>query len=125
MDNNPLECDCGITPSLWTAEVTGTCAYPPHLRGVEINTLQSNDFKCGQYNIANFKKNFKSLKYSGILSKAPSETTSHSFILSKFLNVIHLAFGGCEGDLHLNGNTRHFRKTAPSSHWLHMETILV
>ena len=47
LDNNPLECDCGITPSLWTAEVTGTCAYPPHLRGVEVNTLYNEDFKCG------------------------------------------------------------------------------
>ena len=47
LDNNPLECDCGITPSLWTAEVTGTCAYPPHLRGVEVSTLHNEDFKCG------------------------------------------------------------------------------
>ena len=47
LDNNPLECDCGITPSLWTAEVTGTCAHPPHLRGVEVNTLYNEDFTCG------------------------------------------------------------------------------
>lgn len=47
LDNNPLECDCGITPSLWTAEVTGTCANPPHLRGVEVSTLHNEDFKCG------------------------------------------------------------------------------
>ena len=46
LDNNPLECDCGITPSLWTAEVTGTCAHPPHLRGVEVNTLYIEDFTC-------------------------------------------------------------------------------
>ncbi|PFX34734.1 Protein sidekick-1, partial [Stylophora pistillata] len=46
LDNNPLECDCEVTPSLWTAEVTGACAYPPHLRGVEVNTLQTEDFKC-------------------------------------------------------------------------------
>ena len=47
LDNNPLDCDCGITPSLWTAEVTGTCVYPPHLRGVEVSTLRVEDFKCG------------------------------------------------------------------------------
>ena len=59
--------------------MTGTCAYPSHLRGVEINTLQSNDFKCGQYNISDLKKIFKNLKYGGKLGKAPSETTLHSF----------------------------------------------
>lgn len=47
LDNNPLECDCGISPSLWIADVTGTCAYPPHLRGVEVSTLLIEDFKCG------------------------------------------------------------------------------
>lgn len=47
LDNNPLECDCGLTPSLWTAKVTGTCANPPQLRGVEISTLDTEDFKCG------------------------------------------------------------------------------
>ena len=49
LDNNPLECDCGITPSLWTANVTGTCAHPPHLRGDEVQTLHIEDFKCGEF----------------------------------------------------------------------------
>lgn len=47
LDNNPLECDCRITPSLWTAKVTGSCAHPPHLRGVEVSTLYIEDFRCG------------------------------------------------------------------------------
>lgn len=54
LDNNPLECDCRITPSLWTAKVSGTCAHPPHLRGVEINTLYPEDFECGEQNFHNF-----------------------------------------------------------------------
>ncbi|KAJ7334472.1 hypothetical protein OS493_014789 [Desmophyllum pertusum] len=46
LDNNPVECDCGITPSVWRAKVTGTCAQPPHLKGVKIDTIQVEDFKC-------------------------------------------------------------------------------
>lgn len=48
LDNNPLECDCGVTTSLWSAEVTGTCAQPPRLRGVEVATLLPEDFVCGK-----------------------------------------------------------------------------
>ena len=29
--------------------MTGTCAHPPHLRGVEVQTLHIEDFKCGEF----------------------------------------------------------------------------
>ena len=48
LDNNPLECDCAIMTQLYEqATVTGTCAYPHHLRGVNVSTLHAEDFQCG------------------------------------------------------------------------------
>ena len=50
LDNNPLECDCAIKPYLFElATVTGTCAYPHHLRGVDISTIHPEDFQCGMF----------------------------------------------------------------------------
>ena len=46
LDDNPLVCDCRITPNVWSAEVTGTCASPPHLRGIKISTLYPDSFGC-------------------------------------------------------------------------------
>ena len=48
LDNNPLECDCAMMTQLYEqATVTGTCAYPHHLRGVNVSTLHAEDFQCG------------------------------------------------------------------------------
>ena len=50
LDNNPLECDCAIMPQLFEqVVVTGTCAYPHHLKGVNINTIHHEDFQCGMF----------------------------------------------------------------------------
>ena len=50
LDNNPLECDCAIKPYLFEqVTVTGTCAYPHHLRGVNISTIHPEDFQCGMF----------------------------------------------------------------------------
>ena len=50
LDNNPLECDCAIMPQFFEqVVVTGTCAYPHHLRGVDIGTIHSEDFQCGMF----------------------------------------------------------------------------
>ena len=51
LDNNPLECDCGFNPSLWSAAVTGTCAFPPHLRGVKLDTINPEEFTCGMFSL--------------------------------------------------------------------------
>lgn len=50
LDNNPLECDCTIMHHLFEkVEVTGTCAQPRHLRGVDISTIHAEDFQCGTF----------------------------------------------------------------------------
>ena len=50
LDNNPLECDCAIMPqSFEQVRVSGTCAYPHHLRGVNISTIHAEDLQCGMF----------------------------------------------------------------------------